>query len=107
MGQANSRLGDQSKVDADAHGCPACPHVCVGPAIVGSPDVFVNSKPALRVDDKGIHAACCGPNQWTAVKGSSTVSINSKDAHRKDDSDQHCGGAGKMIEGSGNVFSGG
>ena len=58
------RLGDKSNVPVDAHGCPACPHPAVGPAIVGSPDVMVNKRPALRVGDKGIHAACCGPNTW-------------------------------------------
>ncbi|MBI5055072.1 MAG: hypothetical protein HZB61_00450 [Nitrospirae bacterium] len=101
------RLGDKSKVDADSHGCPACPHVAVGPAIMGSPDVFVNFKSALRVDDKGIHAACCGPNMWTAKTGSGTVFINGKAAHRKDDKDEHCGGMGYLIEGSPDVIVGG
>ena len=104
---AQSRLGDKSKIDSDAHGCPACPHSCIGPAIAGSPDVNVNSRPALRVDDPGIHAACCGPNMWTAQAGSGTVFINKKKAHRKDDADQHCGGMGKMVEGSGDVITGG
>ncbi len=107
MGKLQGRLGDFSKVSADAHGCPACPHTCLGPAIIGSPDVFVNSLPALRVDDIGVHAACCGPNMWLAKSGSATVFINSKPAHRKDDIDQHCGGMGKMITGSHNVKTGG
>ncbi|MDQ3335398.1 MAG: hypothetical protein M4D80_09555 [Myxococcota bacterium] len=94
-------------VPADAHGCPACPHPCVGPAIIGSPDVMVNNRPALRVDDTGMHAACCGPNTWTATKGSGTVFINNKAAHRVGDTDRHCGGVGQMIEGSPNVISGG
>lgn len=85
------------------HGCPACPHPTIGPAISGSPDVFVNYKPALRVDDTGIHAACCGPNMWTAKKGSGTVFINSKAAHRMGDQDQHCGGMGELVEGSPDV----
>lgn len=102
-----SRLGDKSFVPADAHGCPACPHPCVGPAIIGSPDVLVNNRPALRVDDTGIHAACCGPNTWTAKMGSGTVFINNKAAHRLGDQDQHCGGMGQMIEGSPNVITGG
>ena len=51
------RLGDLSDVKVDAHGCPACPHPAKGPAIMGSPDVLVNGLPALRVTDKGIHAA--------------------------------------------------
>jgi uncharacterized Zn-binding protein involved in type VI secretion len=69
--------------------------------------VFVNKKPALRVDDVGIHAACCGPNMWTAKVGSGTVFINDKAAHRKGDMDQHCGGVGKLIVGSPDVIVGG
>ena len=85
------RLGDKSETDADAHVCPACPHVATGPAVQGSPDVIVNYKPALRVGDMGIHAACCGPNTWTAAEGCETVLINHKPAHRMGDMDQHCG----------------
>jgi len=101
------RLGDKSQVPADAHGCPACPHPCIGPAIVGSPTVMVNKRPALRVTDKGIHAACCGPNMWTATQGSSTVKFNNLAAHRQGDTDTHCGGSGKLIEGSPTVIVGG
>jgi uncharacterized Zn-binding protein involved in type VI secretion len=101
------RLGDKSNVPACAHGCPACPHPAVGPAIQGSPDVNVNKMPALRVDDMGIHTACCGPNTWTAKMGSTTVMINGKAAHRQGDMDEHCGGVGQLIEGSTNVQTGG
>lgn len=104
---AQSRLGDRSSCGADAHGCPSCPHPVVGPAIVGSPDVNVNSLPALRVGDMGTHAACCGPNTWKAVAGSTTVFINGKPAHRRGDADRHCGGMGVMTDGSPNVFTGG
>jgi len=101
------RLGDKSQCPADAHGCLACPHPVVGPAIQGSPDVLVNFRPALRVGDMGIHAPCCGPNTWTAVKGSATVLINNMPAHRMGDHDQHCGGVGALIEGSADVIVGG
>lgn len=101
------RLGDKAFAAVDQHGCPACPHPAVGPAIVGSPDIMVNKKPALRVDDKGIHTACCGSNTWTAVTGSSTVFINGKAAHRMGDLSSHCGGMGLLIEGSPNVIVGG
>ena len=101
------RLGDKSNIQSDAHGCPGCPHPAIGPAIQGSPSVNVNNRPALRVTDTGIHAACCGPNMWTAQAGSATVFINGKAAHRVGDADQHCGGMGKLIEGSGNVIVGG
>ena len=103
---AQSRLGDKSQSPADAHGCPACPHPAVGPGIVGSPNVLVNGRPALRKDDPGIHAACCGPNLWQALNGSSTVLINGKPAHRLNDMNQHCGGVGRLILGSENVIVG-
>lgn len=95
-------------VPADGHGCPICPHPSpTGPSIVGSPTVKVNMRPALRVTDRGVHAACCGPNMWTAVKGSATVMINNLAAHRQGDDDMHCGGKGMLIEGSTNVITGG
>jgi len=103
---AQGRLGDKGQIPADAHGCPGCPHPGVGPAVAGSPDVNVNARPALRVGDPGIHAACCGPNTWTAQKGSSTVFVNGKAAHRLNDLQTHCGGTGKLIEGSPDVFVG-
>ena len=101
------RLGDKSQAPADAHGCVACPHPVIGPAIQGSPDVLVNNLPALRVGDMGIHAACCGPNTWTATLGSATVLINNMPAHRMGDMDTHCGGVGTLIEGSSDVITGG
>ncbi len=55
----------------------------------------------------GMHAACCGPNMWTASAGSGTVNINGKAAHRKDDAQQHCGGNGTMNTGSSDVIVGG
>ena len=100
------RLGDKASVVADSHGCPACPHPGVGPAIVGSTDVIVNSRPALRVGDKGMHAACCGTNSWTAKAGALSVFINGKAAFRKTDPTQHCGGIGRLIGGSSNVIVG-
>ncbi|HLL25144.1 MAG TPA: PAAR domain-containing protein, partial [Kofleriaceae bacterium] len=100
------RLGDKAQVPADAHGCPACPHPAIGPAIAGSPTVLVNKRPALRVDDPGLHAACCGMNTWTAIEGSAAVFINDKAAHRMGDRNRHCGGIGRLIEGSPNVIVG-
>lgn len=101
------RLGDKSQAPVDAHGCPACPHPVIGPAVTGSPNVLVNFRPALRMTDQGIHVACCGPNMWVATKGSGTVLINNLGAHRMGDQDQHCGGIGQLIEGSTDVLVGG
>lgn len=102
-----ARLGDKANCPADAHGCPACPHPVTGPAIQGSPDVVVNGKPAIRVGDQGVHAACCAANMWKAAAGSGTVFVNNIPAHRLGDQTQHCGGSGTMIEGSDNVMTGG
>jgi hypothetical protein len=68
--------------------------------------VFVNGRPALRVDDVGIHAVCCAANMWTAQAGSATVFINGKKAHRLNDATKHCGGQGRLIEGSDDVIVG-
>ncbi len=104
---AGMRLGDMAKASSDSHGCPACPHPPIGPAIAGSPNVNINSMPAIREQDKGVHAACCGPNMWTAAKGSATVKINGKGAIRKDDKTTHCGGSGTVQGGSSDVTVGG
>lgn len=101
------RLGDKAQGTSDAHGCPGCPHPVVGPAIAGSPNVNINGLPALRVDDQGIHAACCGTNMWQAAQGSETVFVNGKPAMRQNDPTRHCGGQGKLIEGSADVIVGG
>jgi hypothetical protein len=68
--------------------------------------VNINNRPALRVGDSGVHAACCGPNRWTAQAGSATVFINGKPAFRMNDAALHCGGSGKLIEGSQTVIIG-
>lgn len=100
------RLGDRAHAAADAHGCSACAHTVTGPAIAGSPDVYIDCKPALRVGDPGVHSSCCGSNAWTAAGGASTVFINGQPAHRLGDATQHCGGSGHLIEGSPDVFIG-
>ena len=56
--------------------------------------------PVLCVGDSGVHATCCGPNVWKAAVGSGTVFVNDKAVHRKGDVTTHCGGVGKLIDGS-------
>ena len=105
MAQAG-RKGDQAHCPADSHGCPACPHDVIGPAVEGSPDVKINGREALRVGDRGEHGACCGPNQWQAVGGAPGVFINGQRAHRVGDDVAHCGGDGALETGSANVLIG-
>lgn len=105
---AQNRVSDLSKCPSDAHGCPACPHPPIGPAIAGSTNVMVNGLPALRAQDPGIHAVCCGPNTWMTDAHSGTVMINNKGAVRQGDSTKHCMiSSGTMQAGSPNVNSGG
>ncbi len=101
------RNGDLAKIDADAHGCPACPHPTIGPATSGSPDVNINGMAAVREQDTGRHAPCCGAKLWTATQGSGTVKINGKGAMRKGDPVTSCGGSGTVNTGSGDVKIGG
>ncbi|MBT8341513.1 MAG: PAAR domain-containing protein [Desulfatitalea sp.] len=93
------RIGDKA-LGIDAHNCNACPHVVSGPATEGGDTVSVESKPAVRKGDSGVHTACCGKNKWTADGSSQTVFINGKQAFRKDDATDHCGGQGTQVEGS-------
>lgn len=104
-GQA--RVGDAASAQADTHGCPACPHAVTGPAVQGSTNVLVNALSAVRLKDQGLHAACCATNTWQAVSGSKTVFINGKPAVRQGDTTQHCGGAGRLVQGSTDVIVGG
>jgi uncharacterized Zn-binding protein involved in type VI secretion len=73
--------------------------------VVGSPDVFINSLPAARQDDLGIHAACCGPNTYNVKQGSPSVYVNNKPLARKTDPTKHCGGSGTIQAGSADVFA--
>jgi uncharacterized Zn-binding protein involved in type VI secretion len=94
---AYAAVGSKAQCLADAHGCPACPHPTVGPITTGSPNVFVNGKPAARVGDKGIHAACCGPNTYEIVSGDPEVLINGRAAAKLRSATKHCGGDGQII----------
>src|ERR1700759_4787917 len=100
------RLGDKAQAPIDPHGCPGCPHPAIGPAVIGSLTVTVKKRPALRVGDTGVQAACCGSNTWTAQRGCQTVVINGQAAFRQGDASKHCGGLGQLVEGSPNVIVG-
>ncbi|MCP3973681.1 MAG: hypothetical protein GY720_04230 [bacterium] len=94
-----ARVSDISRVPADAHGCPACPHNCLGPIMTGSTTVIIDGLPAARVGDQGIHAACCDGNMYWIVEGDPNVLIDGKPAARRGDKAKHCGGNGKITEG--------
>jgi uncharacterized Zn-binding protein involved in type VI secretion len=95
--QGYATIGSIAFCPADAHGCPACPHPTRGPVIVGSPNVLINGKPAARMGDTGIHAACCGPNVFTIAEGDPLVLINGKPAAKSGSKTIHCGGVGRLL----------
>ena len=99
----SGRVQDLGFNPADAHGCPACPHPVIGPALSGSPDVQINGLSALRIGDPGVHAACCGPNVWACLTGSETVYVNNIAHHRLYDLQVHCGGIGFLVTASPDV----
>ncbi len=101
-----ARLGDKARAEADSHGCPACPHTVIGPAVTGSPTVTINFKPALRMGDKGVHSSCCGSNTWKVAGSSSSVLIDGLPAARVGDDTLHCGAEGVIIEGSPDIVAG-
>jgi uncharacterized Zn-binding protein involved in type VI secretion len=102
-----SRVSDDAGCPSDSHGKDCCSHGVTGPAVEGSPDVIINGQPALRLGDPGVHSTCCGPNTWECVEGSATVFVNGRPKVRVGDATAHCGGAGKMIQGSPDVIVGG
>jgi uncharacterized Zn-binding protein involved in type VI secretion len=103
-----ARVSDKARVPKDNHDGVCCHHKnAEGPATVGSPDVNIDGKPALRQGDTGKHSHCCGKGEWTAMGGSTTVKINGKPAIREQDPTQHCGGVGQIISSTKKVNIGG
>jgi uncharacterized Zn-binding protein involved in type VI secretion len=88
--------GTHVSCPADSHGCPACPHPVSGYITTGSPNVFVNGRPAARTGDKGVHASCCGSNTFTITGGDQRILINGRPAVMIGDATQHCGGVGTV-----------
>lgn len=88
-----ARLFDPVFCAADVHGPPWWPLVFAvqGIFLEGSPNVTVNSLPAVRLGDGGPHVACCGPNRFVASSGHAKVTINSKPAVGDDNTTLHCG----------------
>jgi uncharacterized Zn-binding protein involved in type VI secretion len=93
-------VGMLAKCDADAHGSPADPLTVMGPITTGSSHVLVNGRPAARVGDVGVHAACAGSNTFKIIHGDSQVLIDGRPAAEIGDATQHCGGVGKIIGGN-------
>ncbi|MEO7330942.1 MAG: PAAR domain-containing protein, partial [Minicystis sp.] len=84
------RVGDTAQGSKDE---PA-----IGEAGQGSPDVIINDRAALRVDDPA-HPA----GDWQAVQGSTGVFINGRPAFRRGDATRHGDEKGELVTGSPDV----
>jgi uncharacterized Zn-binding protein involved in type VI secretion len=87
------------------HGLPCCPHSVTGTITQGSPDTFINGKPAARLNDTVVHnCPHCGTGYISSASG--TVNINGRGAARQGDEVTYPGGSGVITSGSGNVNHG-
>lgn len=88
---------DHAIAEADAHGCPACPHVVMGSYSTYSSTVKVRGYPAVRKGDTGIHyLPCCGANTFEVVGGDPNVLVDGKPSAKIGSKTQHCGGVGMI-----------
>jgi uncharacterized Zn-binding protein involved in type VI secretion len=104
---ASTRVGDSTTGICDL-GLPDCPHARNGTNGVGSPNVFINGKPAHRLNDTG-PTNCPHGGTFGSVEGSSNVIVNGQPLTRIGDTTQCvvCGQSGAHVSGSPNVFAGG
>lgn len=103
---AVTRVGDSTTGICDL-GLPDCPHSISGTNSIGSPNVFINGKPAHRQGDIG-STNCPHGGTFTSVIGSSSVFVNGKPLTRIGDTTNcnTCGQSGTHNTGSPNVFAG-
>ena len=96
------RVGDtaqRSKDEQDGASASA-----FGEAGQGSPDVIINGRAALRVDDPGHHESA--PGHFQAMQGSTGVFINGLPAFRRGDATRHGDEQGELLTGSADVHFG-
>lgn len=103
---AVTRVGDSTTGICDL-GLPDCPYSRSGTNSIGSPNVFINGKPAHRQGDIG-STNCPHGGTFTSVIGSSSVFVNGKPLTRIGDTTNcnTCGQSGTHNTGSPNVFAG-
>ena len=101
-----TRVGDSTTGTCDI-GLPCCPHGRSGTNAVGSPNVFINGKPAHRLSDTG-PTNCPHSGTFESVQGSATVFVNGQPLTRIGDTTVcvACGKSGSHVAGSPDVFVG-
>jgi uncharacterized Zn-binding protein involved in type VI secretion len=79
----------------DAISCPPCIHgwgvlPVYGQFTVGSPNVLVNSRPAIRLNDLALTVCCPGTNTAVPTVGAVKTLTNSRPTIRMGDVTTHC-----------------
>jgi len=96
-----ARKGDQHRGTC-GHGSLCCPHSVIGEISEGSPDVFINGRPAARLNDSVTHdCPHCGTGYVSSASGS--VKANGRGIARIGDTVTYPGGSGTITAASGNV----
>lgn len=98
-----AHIGSMAFCPADADGCPACPHPVTGPVITGNGNVLIDGMPVACEGDRGVHAGCCGANNFVITGGDPEVLINGKKVAKIGSTTQHCGGMGHIVSTAGGV----
>lgn len=98
-----AHIGSMAFCPADADGCPGCPHPVTGPVITGNGNVLIDGMPVACEGDRGVHAGCCGGNNFVITDGDPEVLINGKKAAKIGSATQHCGGKGHIVSTVGGV----
>lgn len=98
-GQA--RVTDMA-IGTGSHALPECPHVIRGFFIQGSPNVFTNALPTVRIGDMLV-LDCPHHTIGVAMTGSPNVFTNGIPNHRLGDLDNFYCGIGVTITASPNV----
>jgi uncharacterized Zn-binding protein involved in type VI secretion len=98
-----AHIGSMAFCPADADGCPGCPHPVTGPVITGNGNVLIDGMPVACEGDRGVHAGCCGGNNFVITDGDPDVLINGKKAAKIGSTTQHCGGNGHIVSTGGGV----
>lgn len=68
-GRTVARVGTNVQFPSVAHGCPACPHFCMGPIISGSTEVLCGGVPVAIVGSQVVFSGSCGPGTAMISQG--------------------------------------
>ena len=103
-----ARVGDTARSTPHVHNPRVGAQITTGKVLIGAATVFIEGRPAARLNETGVGNGCIGPNTFTIWTGSSSVFIEGRQAVRLGDRTLHCGMApGVVTTGAASVLIGG